>query len=68
MPEPINAILENELGSFSYMPRNMGDRILINYYFNIKQPIILPDKYFALKQLYDMMHDLTREKIDLTKA
>lgn len=68
MPEPINAILENELGSFSYMPRNMGDRILINYYFNIKQPIILPDKYFALKQLYDMMHDLTREKIVLTKA
>lgn len=68
LPEPLNLVLQGQAARFTYSAKQMGDDIVINYLFKVDEQFFSAQDYEALKRLYDMMSDLSQEKLVLTKA
>ena len=67
-PDNLNIALPNGMGRFSYEVKSQGSNVIIYYILKINDDIILPQDYPGLKTFYDMIHDLSKEKIVIAKA
>ena len=67
-PDNLNIALPNGMGRFSYEVKSQGSNVIIYYILKINDDIILPQDYPGLKTFYDMIHDLSKEKIVIARA
>ena len=67
-PDNLNVALPNGMGKFNYEIKSQGSSVIIYYILKINGDIILPQDYPGLKTFYDMIHDLSKEKIVIAKA
>lgn len=68
LPKAMNLTLPDKAASFNYEAILFGDDIVIKYLFQVENPVFSPKSYEALKKLYDIMFELSQEKIVLTKS
>ena len=67
VPDSINLVAENNLGSFVYLITHIKNKIQVQINTNIKEAIIPSDYYDILKNFYKQMIDKQNEKIVLVK-
>ena len=67
LPENINAIMPNNMGSFRFMISDQGHQIQISVQQNINESLIPTELYHDLKEFYQIMIDKLNEKIVLVK-
>ena len=67
-PDDMNIALPNSMAKFSYEIKSQGSSVIIYYILKINEDIILPQDYPGLKKFYDMIYDLSKEKIVIAKA
>src|SRR5690606_36809877 len=67
LPENINAIMPNNMGSFKFMISDQGHQIQISVQQNISESLIPTELYHDLKEFYQVMVDKLNEKIVLVK-
>ncbi len=67
MPESVVYNMNDNLGSFMYDAKHIGNNLIINYVFVMKADIIMPIDYPDLKTMYDNILQKRSEKIVLKK-
>jgi len=67
MPESVVYNMKDNLGSFMYDAKHIGNNLIINYVFVMKADIIMPIDYPDLKTMYDSILQKRSEKIVLKK-
>ena len=66
-PEEVTVGLPEGKGSFTYEVKTQGDKLMIYHTLKINNDILLPSDYPSLKEFYNIMFRLTKEKIVLSK-
>jgi len=67
LPKALNLILPEKAAKFNYEVIQMENKIVIKYLFQVNETVHASLAYEALKKLYDIMYDLSKEKIVLKK-
>jgi len=67
IPEPMVYQMRDNIGTFLFDVKNVGQLIIINYAFKINKDIILPEDYPDLKAMYEHAVSKGTEKIVLKK-
>ncbi len=65
-PESINLTLPERKASFNYDIKSHGNKLIITYKFQINEALFLAEEYPNLKKLYDMIVELSQQKIVLS--
>jgi hypothetical protein len=67
-PKPIVVKIPNNLGEFKYLPKVVGNKILLSAVFEIKDEIMYADSYLFLKEFFNQIINKEAEQIVLTKV
>lgn len=67
IPEPVLFKIPDDLGSFKFITKVVGNKIQLMVDFQINKAIISADKYLFLKQFFNQMINKEAEQIVLTK-
>ncbi len=65
LPKSLNLTLPEKAAKFNYEANQMDNKIIIKYLFQVNKTVHASVAYEALKQLYDIMYDLSKEKLVL---
>ncbi|QNJ96964.1 DUF3858 domain-containing protein [Constantimarinum furrinae] len=68
VPEGIKANLSNNMGSYTYLAKEVGGMIQLSVELEINAPIILSQDYQFLKAMFTQIIEKEKEKVVLTKA
>ena len=65
MPDKMRITLEGRKASFNYEASVVGELLVVKYNFKIDSDFFLPSEYDALRRMYDIIVDRSKEKIVL---
>jgi hypothetical protein len=68
LPEGIKANLSNNMGSYTYLAKEVGGMIQLSVELEINAPIILSQDYQFVKAMFTQIVEKENEKVVLTKA
>jgi hypothetical protein len=64
---PESSSREDNLGAFSYIARESGNKIIVHAFYSLKNAVYLPEEYTKLKQFFGTVVKKLNEKIYLEK-
>lgn len=65
-PDAIGLSLEDGSISFQYNTKVVGNKLNINYIFQVKNDVLVPNMYPGLKEIYARIIELSKQKIVLS--
>ncbi|MEO1627698.1 MAG: DUF3858 domain-containing protein, partial [Bacteroidota bacterium] len=67
IPEPVNLVLPNKGGKFTYIVSQNGDKVQVVSKISLKQLVFLPEEYETIKKFFDLIIEKQSEQLILKK-
>ncbi len=68
LPESLFLSLPDDQGKYMYEVKQMANKLIISYKFQLNQDVFSPESYFDLKQFYNLIIQKEKEKIVVVKS